>query len=130
MKLVLTQSRHFIAKISTISRVFSPTAKIELMKFIGSLNFYSKYNDKLHVNMKTLYDWILDNVIFQWNKEPETLFQQIKTSILKNVTPPLPSINHPIVNTVDSFLFGIGCVPFQMNDEGKLDSMSYNSCFF
>ena len=30
----------------------SPTTKIELMRSIGSMNFYSKLFDKLHVNMK------------------------------------------------------------------------------
>ena len=38
----------------------SPTAKIELRKFIGSRNFYSKFFDKLHVNVKPLYDILHD----------------------------------------------------------------------
>ena len=39
----------------------------------------------------------------------------------------LPSKNQTSFDTVDTSRIGVGCVIFQMNDEGKLDNISYNS---
>ena len=115
------------SKTAATQKILSQTTKIELMKFIGSLSFYSKYMDRLHVNMKPLYDSLHDSIKILWNIELETLFQQIKASITKDVTPTLPNTNHPFSNTEDSSLIGIGCVLFQMNDERKLDIISFKS---
>ena len=43
-------------KIAAVHKVFSPNTKIELMRFIGSRSFYSKFIDELHVDIKPLYD--------------------------------------------------------------------------
>ena len=45
----------------SIKKPPSPTLKKELMRFIGSVNFYSKFIDKLHINMKPLYGLHHDN---------------------------------------------------------------------
>ena len=42
------------SKKAAIYNIASPTTKFELMNFIGSMNFNSKYTDKHHVNMKPL----------------------------------------------------------------------------
>ena len=89
-------------KIAAIRKILSPTAKIELMRFIGSTNFHSKFIEKLHVNLKPLYELLHDNFNFLWNFELETLFQQIKISITKDFILTLPNTYHPIFITVDS----------------------------
>ena len=43
------------SKIAAILESPSPTTKIELMRFIGSMIFHSIFIDELHVNMKPLY---------------------------------------------------------------------------
>ena len=80
------------------------TTKIELMSFIGSMKFYSKFFDKLRVNMKTLSDLLHDNNKFHWNDGLETLFQQIESSLTKDVTLTLPNTNLSFFITVD-FLY-------------------------
>ena len=60
----------------------------------------------------------------------ETLLQQYKAPPTKDFTLTLPNTNDQIYITVDSSLIGIGCVIFQMNDEGKLVIMSEESRFF
>ena len=90
------------------------------------MKFYSKVIDKLRVNMKHLYDLLLDSFKHNCNNELETLFQQIKTFFAKDVTPTLPSTNHTFLTTVDSSLTGIGCVLLAWNDKRKLVIIAFN----
>ena len=74
--------------------------------------------------MKPLYDLLHDIIKLHWKNDLKTPFQQIRTSITKDVTPTLPSTNHPFFNIVDSSLIGLACGLFQMNDKVKLDNTS------
>ena len=38
-------------KIAAIHKITSPTGKIALMSFLGALNFYTKFIEKLHINI-------------------------------------------------------------------------------
>ena len=44
------------SKIAAIHKIPSPTGKVTLMSFIGTLNFYTKFIEKLHINLKPFYD--------------------------------------------------------------------------
>ena len=74
----------------------------------NELLFYFK--NKLHGNMNPLYDLLLYDSKFHWNYELEILFQQIKSSITKDVTLNLPNAKHQFFITVDSSSIGIECV--------------------
>ena len=39
------------SKIAAIHKIPSPTGKVALMSFIGALNFYTKFFEKLHINL-------------------------------------------------------------------------------
>ena len=75
--------------------------------------------------MEPLCGSLHDNVVFHWNIEPETLFEQFRTSITKGVTLTLPKTNHPFFIIVDSSLIRKGCVLFQKKDKRKVDNISY-----
>ena len=79
--------------------------------------------------MKPQYDFFLDSIKFHWNNELEALFQQIKTSVTKDVILTSPDTKHPFSIFVDTSLNGIGCVSFQINNKVKLDVTSYNEMF-
>ena len=98
------------------------------MRFIGSINFYSKFNEKLHVDLKPFYNILHDDTKFHRNIELETLLRKIKLSITKDVTLPLPNTKYQFFITVDSSIIGIGYVLFQMNEHGKIRrNFLYNS---
>ena len=42
------------SKIEAIKRIPSPKEKKDVMQFLGSVNFYSKFVEKLHINLKPL----------------------------------------------------------------------------
>ena len=108
-------------------KIPSPITKNELMQFNGSLNFSFEFIDKLHVNKWLMFHSLHYIIIFHWNNELETLFQQLKTSITKDVTLTLPDTKYPNFSTVDSCLIDKGCVPFQMNNKAKIHFISYSS---
>ena len=95
----LNTSKTIQSKNDSNHKVHSQSTKNELIKFIGSTIFHHKSFDKLHVNMRPLFGSLPDNIETHWNIELETLFQQFKASITKNVTLTLPKTNHPFVIT-------------------------------
>ena len=75
----------FQSEIAAIHKNPSQATKIELMRFIGSMNFLYKFMQTLHVIMKPLHALFHDNVLF-WNIEVEILFQNFDASNKKDVT--------------------------------------------
>ena len=64
------------SKITAIHKIPSPTGKIALMSFIGALNFYTKFIEKLHIHIKLFYDHLQENIPWKWTDEHETLFKK------------------------------------------------------
>ena len=58
------------SKIEAIKRTPSPKKKKDVMQFLGSVNFYSKFIEK-HINLKPLYTLLHDDIKFQWTPELE-----------------------------------------------------------
>ena len=84
MKLVTIQLNQSNSKFAAIHKIPSPTGKIALMSFIGALNFYTKFIEKLHINLKPFYDLLHENTPWKWTDEHESLFQKLKClSLLK-----------------------------------------------
>ena len=96
------------------------------MQFLGSVNFYSKLIEKLHINLKPLYTLLHDDVKFQWTPELDKIFQDIKNKMTAETELTIPNTKHPVFITVDASLVGFGAVLFQMN-ENKMRVISYNS---
>ena len=61
------------SKIEAIKRIPSPKEKKDVMQFIGSVNFFSKFIEKLHIDLKPLYTLLHDDVKFQWTPELEKI---------------------------------------------------------
>ena len=59
------------SKNEAIKRNPSPKEKKYVMQILGSVNFYSNFIDKLHINLKPLYILLHDDVKFQWSSELE-----------------------------------------------------------
>ena len=112
------------SKIEAIKTIPSPKEKKDGMQFLGSVNFYSKFIEKLHINLKPLYTLLHDDVKFQWTPELEKIFQNAMTAETELT---IPNTKHPFFITVDASLVGLGAVLFQMNEDNKMRVNSYNS---
>ena len=115
------------SKKTAIHKIPSPTGKVALMSFIGALNFYTKFIEKLHINLKAFYDLLHENTPLKWTDEHESLFQKLKMSLTSETELTKPNTKHPCFITVDASLIGLGAVLFQLNKQTKMKVMSYNS---
>ena len=115
------------SKITAIHKIPTPTGKVALMGFIGALNFYTKFIEKLHINFKPFYDLLHENTPWKWTDEHERLFQKLKLSLTSKTEFTLPNTIHPFFITVDASVIGLGAVLFQLNDQNKMKVMSYHS---
>ena len=97
------------------------------MQFLESVNFFSKFIEKLHINLKPLYTLLHDDVKFQWTPELEKIFQDVKRVMTADTELTIPNTKHPFFITVDASLVGLGAVLFPMNEENKMKVISYNS---
>ena len=97
------------------------------MQFLGSVNFYSEFIEKLHINLKPLYTLLHDDIKFQWTPEPEKIIQDVKNAMTPDTELTIPNTKQPFFITVDASLVGLGAVLFQMNETNKMKVISYNS---
>ena len=97
------------------------------MSFIGALNFYTKFIEKLHINLKPIYDLLHENTPWKWTEDHERLFQILKTSLTSNTELTTSNTKHPFFITVDASLIGLGAVFFQLNEQNQMKVISYNS---
>ena len=115
------------SKITAIHKIPSPTGKVALMSFIGAPNFYIKFIEKPHINLKPFYDLLHENTPWKWTEDHERLFQTLKTSLTSNTELTIPNTKHPFFITVDASLIGLGAVLFQLNEQNQMKVISYNS---
>ena len=94
------------SKIEAIKRIPSPKEEKDVMQFLGSVNFYLKFIENLHINFKPLYTFLHDDVKFQWTPELEKIFQDIKNTMTAETELTKPNTKHPFFITVDTSLVG------------------------
>ena len=100
------------------------------MRFIGTINFYNKFINNLHVNLKPLYTLLHNDVPFKWTPEHDALFEKIKVSLKKDATLAIPNTSKPFYITVDASLVGVGAVLFRPNSNNRMQVLSFNSRIF
>ena len=83
------------SKIEAIKRIPSPKEKKNVMQFLGSVIFYSKFVEKLHINLKPLYTLLHDEVKFQRTPELEKIFQDVKNAMTAETDLTIPNTKHP-----------------------------------
>ena len=69
-----------LSKIAAIQKIPSRTGKVALMSFIGALNFYTKFIEKLYNNLKSFYDLLHENTPWKWTDEHVYLTHKNKNS--------------------------------------------------
>ena len=71
------------SKKAAIHIIPTPTTKIQIMRFVGSMNFHWKFIGKPHANMKLLRDLLHDNIKSQWSVQLEHCFNKLKHLLQK-----------------------------------------------
>ena len=115
------------SKVDAIHQLKTPTSKPEIMRFIGSMNFYSKFINKLHISLKPFYTLLHDDILFEWTPDLDKPLNQIKLSLSKDAELAIPNTTHPFYITVDASLIVLGAVLFQPNSKNKMQIISHKS---
>ena len=97
------------------------------MSFIGALNFYTKFIEKLHINLKPFCDLLHENTPWSWTTEHETLFHKLKNALTSDTNFTIFNTKHPFFITVDASLIGLGAFLFQLNENFIMKLIYYNS---
>lgn len=105
-------------KVSAIESIQHPQNITELKSFLGLVNFYNKFVPNFANNCEPLYRLTRDDIEWQWTKECESAFNQVKSAlsgapILMNFNP-----NLPIGVSCDASSKGVGSVLFHRVQEG------------
>ena len=106
----------FHLKLAAIQKIPSPTGTIALMKFIGALNFNTKFIEKLNNNLKPFHDLLHENTPWNWISEHELSFQKLKSSLTSDTEQTIPITKHPFFNTLHASSIGLGAVLFQLDE--------------
>ena len=91
------------SKVAAIRKLLPPA----LMSFVGAPNFYTKFIEKRHINIKPFYDLLHENTPWSWTTEHETLFHKLKNALTSDTEITIPNTKHPFFITVDTSLIGL-----------------------
>ena len=80
------------SKITAIHKIPSPTGKVALMSFIGALNFYTKFIEKLRFTLKPFYDLLHENTPWKGTDEHKNLSLTSETELT------IPNTKHPFLS--------------------------------
>ena len=65
-------------RVQDLKNLKSPECKLDVMKVLGCLGFYSCYIKNLHVDSQPFYEMMKDDTPFKWTEQHGTLFNQMK----------------------------------------------------
>ncbi|GBN54720.1 Retrovirus-related Pol polyprotein from transposon 17.6 [Araneus ventricosus] len=94
--------------IQAIVEMPTPKSKTEVRRLLGMINFLSKFIPNLSKVTATLREIIHENVEFNWGKEQEMSFENIKELLTKTPISKVFSANDEIVIQCDSSKDGLG----------------------
>lgn len=107
-------------RIKAIKEFPRPKDKKELQRFLGMINFVSKYIQNRADILEPLYALLKNNVPYLWDHLQENSFKLVKDMIEDAI--PLGFFNKDrktYINT-DASSYGIGAYLYQINKEGQL----------
>ena len=104
------------SKLAAIHKIPSPTRKVALRSFSGALNHYTKFIEKLHINLKPFYDPLHEITPWKCTDEHERLFHELKMYLTSDTELTIPNTKQPFFITVDASLIELGAVLFRLNE--------------
>ena len=90
LELAPKKSIHMLLKLKVLEK-----KDVFFFQFLGSVNFYSKPVEKLHVNLKPLYNLLDDEVEFEWTPELAKIFQNVENAMTADTELTIPNTKHP-----------------------------------
>jgi hypothetical protein len=104
-------------KLRIIEQVEPPRTKKQVRSFLGKINYYAKFMPGLSKAARPLAKLTGTKVAFQWGKEQQQAFQELKGMIIQDVVLAFPDVNKPYHITTDASDYAIGAVLAQEDEQ-------------
>ncbi|XP_062556988.1 uncharacterized protein LOC134221827 [Armigeres subalbatus] len=102
-------------KILAIKNYATPCNRKEVHRFVGMVNYLSRYIPNLSINLTNLRKLISETVTWQWTAAEENEFQTVKSLVSDIGTLKYYDVTKPLVMECDASCFGLGVAIFQEN---------------
>ncbi len=117
-------------KVKAIVDIKTPKDISEVRSFMGFVNFYGKFIPDLATVSDPIYNLTRDGVLFQWSKQCQQAFQEIKRQITT-----APTLTHfdpklPVGISADASAVGAGIVLFMKFPDGSEHPVSFGAKTF
>ena len=115
-------------KVTTITKMPTPTNKKQVQSFTGMINYLSKFSARLSVIAELILELAKDKVPFNWGPEHQSAFTQMKQEI---VSDPILAYYNPKKQTVlqtNASIKGLGTCLLQEEKTSLLCQQSFNRC--
>lgn len=110
-------------RIAAICNMPTPTDKDGLRRFLGMVNYVTKFCPNLSEKSSILRDLLRNDVEYTWNACHDKCYEGIKTILSSPTTLKLFDVHKPVTVSVDASKSGIGAVLLQDNQP-----VEYASC--
>lgn len=100
-------------KISAIRNYPTPCNRKEVHRFVGMVNYLSRYIPNLSANLTNLRKLICETVAWQWGSSEEKEFQTVKSVVSDIGTLKYYDVSKPLVMECDASCSGLGVAVFQ-----------------
>lgn len=104
-----------VSKIEAIEKMKSPTCKKELQRFIGMIQYLSKFIPSLSAEAAPLRQLLKQNSDWVWDENNEKVFKKLKNMAIQAPVLKYFDPNKPITLSVDASQYGLGAVLLQDN---------------
>ncbi|XP_052753094.1 uncharacterized protein K02A2.6-like [Galleria mellonella] len=103
-------------RVEAIKKMPTPTNVAELRSFLGSITYYGRFIDNLHVRCAPLYRHLKKNQKWEWTIEDTQITNDLKNTLTSNETLAHYDESKPIYVSSDASDKGVGAVLFHKID--------------
>jgi transposase InsO family protein len=114
-------------KVDAIAKWGTPTSVKEIRSFLGYVNFYRPFIERLSIIAKPLFDLTVKGRRFKWEDEHQKAFMEIKKVLTKDIILMFPKPDQPFILHFDASEVGTGAVLQQYDDHGLLRPIEFFS---
>lgn len=101
------------SKIATIRNYPTPTDRKEVHRFIGMVNYLSRFIPNLSANLTNMRKLISESQPWKWTPTEAAEFHRVKSLVSDIGTLQYYDVNQPITIECDASCFGLGAVVYQ-----------------
>lgn len=115
-------------KIECITSMPIPTNKTALLRYIGMVNYLSRFCPKLSMIIKPLRELTCQSMEFLWSKTHQDAFEESQKLIAQSPVLKYFDVKSPVILQVDASDDGLGGAILQPNEKGEAQPVAYTSC--